>query len=449
MSIAPQELSSASSSNPTATSTSINRPGNQRLFSIETQILSDLKKQFDLGSLQNVDAGKARRMLEEKVEQLFLQREFVLPELEKRHIFFAVLNDILGYGPLEPLLKDPQITEIMVNGASCVSIERQGVITQIPSYFRDNQHLMFIIQKIINWSGHTIDSSNLMVDTRLPDKSRVNIILPPLAVHGPALTIRKFAKEPYSLDHLVQIGTLPPNVASFLQLCVQQKMNILTSGGTGTGKTTLLGALAAYMPLNDRIVSIENPVELQYKQWNVVQLETKVPNAQGKGEITQRDLLRNALRMRPDRIIIGEVRGSESFDMLQAMNTGHEGSMTTVHSNSPRDALARIENMALMAAMDLPLAAIREQIASAINLIIQLRRSGDGTRRIVSVHEVVGMESKVVTLQEIFTYKAGRGLTGDQQGLLQPTGIRPQFESRLLEKGIKLPNEWFMPPRWQ
>ncbi|MEW6621466.1 MAG: CpaF family protein, partial [bacterium] len=347
---------------------------------------------------------------------------------------------ILGLGPIEPLLKDPSISEIMVNGPNQIYVERQGKIERTKVTFNDNTHLLHIIDRIVSPIGRRVDESVPYVDARLKDGSRVNVIIPPLSLKGPILTIRKFFKEKLEIGDLIRFGTLTPNMGEFLKVCVGARLNIIVSGGTGSGKTTTLNVLSSFIPADERIVTIEDSAELQLQQEHIITLETRPPNIEGKGEITTRDLVRNALRMRPDRIIVGEVRSGEALDMLQAMNTGHDGSLTTVHSNSPRDTLSRIETMTLMAGMELPVRAIREQIASAIDLIVHQQRLQDGSRKITNITEVQSMENDVIVLQDIFVFEQK---TVDEKGKvigeLKPTGIKPKFYPVFEERGIKPP----------
>jgi len=350
----------------------------------------------------------------------------------------AVSDDILGYGPLQSFLADGTVTEIMVNGDKPIFIEQDGLLSETGTRFHSEDHLRRVIERIVGQVGRRIDESSPMVDARLPDGSRVNAIIPPLAVDGPALTIRKFSKDPFQVTDLVRMGTMTDGIAEFLEACVRGRLNILISGGTGTGKTTLLNVVSGFIPEDQRIVTIEDAVELQLHQRHFVRLESRPPNVEGKGHITIRDLVRNALRMRPDRIVVGEVRGGETLDMLQAMNTGHDGSLSTVHANSPRDAVARIETMVLMSGLDLPLRAIREQTASALDMIVHLSRMRDGSRRITHITEVVGMEGEIVTLQDIFSfdYEAGVDEDGRISGSVRPTGLRPQFVDQLAGVGV-------------
>jgi pilus assembly protein CpaF len=351
-----------------------------------------------------------------------------------------VEDDVLGHGPLQRLLDDPSVTEIMVNGPDMIYVEQDGKLVRSSAHFTSEEHLRRMIERIVSRVGRRIDESSPLVDARLADGSRVNAVIPPLAFNGSSLTIRKFAKDPYKVDDLVAFGTLSIEMAELLRACVEARLNIIVSGGTGTGKTTLLNVLSSFIPEGERIVTIEDAVELQLQQDHVVRLESRPPNIEGRGEIGIRDLVRNALRMRPDRIVVGEVRGGECLDMLQAMNTGHDGSLSTVHANSPRDAIARLETLVLMAGMDLPLRAIREQVASAVDVIVQLSRLRDGTRRVTFVTEVQGMEGQTVTLQDAvwFDYSAGVDGRGRFLGKPIPTGVRPRFTDKFIELGITL-----------
>jgi pilus assembly protein CpaF len=355
---------------------------------------------------------------------------------------------VLGYGPIERLLDDPSISEIMVNGPDQIYVERDGRLKLDPASFTGEAQLRRVIDRIVSGVGRRIDESSPLVDARLPDGSRVNAVIPPLAVGGSVLTIRKFEREPFTADDLVQLGTMTPAMLQLLDACVRARLNVIVSGGTGTGKTTLLNVLSSFIPEEERIVTIEDAVELQLQQDHVVRLESRPPNIEGRGEIAIRDLVRNALRMRPDRIVIGECRGGETLDMLQAMNTGHEGSISTVHANSPRDAVARLETLVLMAGMDLPLRAIREQISSAIDLIVQVSRMRDGTRRITRITEVQGMEGDVVTLQDAFVFDHSAGVDADGRvlGHAVPTGVRPRFVERFHDSGIDVPTDVFRVP---
>ncbi len=365
----------------------------------------------------------------------------MLSDTERRQLASQIRDDILGHGPIQAFLDDPTVTEVMVNGLDFIYIERDGKLTKTRTRFMSEPHLRRVIDRIVTSVGRRIDESSPMVDARLQDGSRVNAIIPPLAVDGATLTIRKFAADPFQVDDLIEIGTLTPLVAELCSAVVRGKLNVIISGGTGTGKTTLLNVLSGFIPGDERIVTIEDAVELQLHQDHVIRLESRPPNVEGRGEVTIRDLVRNALRMRPDRIVVGETRGGEALDMLQAMNTGHDGSLATVHSNSPRDAIARLETLVMMAGVDLPSRAIREQIASAVDLIVQLTRMRDGSRRITSIAEVVGMEGELVTLQDIFEFDYGAGIDegGRFRGSIRPTGIRPRFSDKLADYGIELP----------
>ena len=381
-------------------------------------------------------------------EELVLDRT-PLSRDERIRIERELTDDILGYGPLEPYLRDDTVSEIMVNGAYDIYVERGGKIEEVDLTFTDDAHVLRIIDRIVSQVGRRIDESSPMVDARLPDGSRVNAIIPPLSLRGPILTIRKFSRDPYSLTDLAAFGTLTPAAAEFLAHCVRGKANMLVSGGAGSGKTTLLNALSAYAPANERIVTIEDAAELQLQQRHVVSLESRPPNIEGQGEVRIRDLVRNALRMRPDRIIVGEVRGAETLDMLQAMNTGHEGSLTTIHSNSPRDALHRLEMLTLMAGIELPLHAIREQISSAFDLVLHLVRLVDGSRRVSRITEITGMEGDIVTMQDIFIARAddedgfGRSSRFSLLGPLRTTGIVPGFLAKLATQGVDVPARLF------
>ncbi len=364
---------------------------------------------------------------------------------QRTNLIEDVANDALGLGPLQRLLDDPTVTEVMVNGPDHIYIERNGRILRTGSSFRSEERLRRVIERIVSRVGRRIDESSPLVDARLPDGSRVNAIIPPLAVSGSALTIRKFAADPFQIRDLVELGTVTEALGELLLACVQARLNIVVSGGTGTGKTTMLNVLSSFIPADDRVVTIEDAVELQLQQEHVVRLESRPPNIEGKGEVTIRDLVRNSLRMRPDRIVVGECRGGEALDMLQAMNTGHDGSLSTVHANSPRDAIARLETLSLMAGMDLPLRAVREQVASAIDLIIHVSRLRDGSRRVTHVTEVLGMEGDTVTLQDAFLFDYSQGLDdfGRFRGEIRATGIRPRFTDRFVELGIPLDQSVF------
>jgi len=404
---------------------------------------------LDVINLQALDQ-MSRQQIEAEVGDIVVEelakQNHALNHAERKQLVGDVLDELLGLGPLEPLLKDPTITDILVNGHASVFVERFGVLEPSPVRFKDERHLLRIIQKIVSAVGRRIDESSPMVDARLADGSRVNAIVPPLAIDGSTLSIRKFARVPISMERLVEIGSIPPPVAQVLEAVVASRRNVLISGGTGSGKTTLLNAMSAYIENRERIVTIEDSAELQLQQNHIVRLETRPPNIEGKGEIAQRDLVKNALRMRPDRIIVGEVRSGEAFDMLQAMNTGHDGSMTTVHANTARDALARVEQMVGMAGLDMPARSIRAQISSAIHVVIQVARLADGRRKLISVSELTGMEGDVITMQEIFHYRqTGLDSDGHVQGRFEATGIRPRFLDNVTAHGLTLPAELFRP----
>ncbi|OGO07455.1 MAG: type II secretion system protein E, partial [Chloroflexi bacterium RBG_13_60_13] len=406
----------------------------QLVYRFHQRLIDELEAE----KLEAMPPDKRRQAVQEAVKAL-LARES-LNALVRDAVAARVVDEVVGFGPIEPLLHDNSVSEVMVNAPDVVYFERDGKLYQSDVCFRDAKHVMQIIERIIAPLGRRVDESSPMVDARLPDGSRVNVIIPPLSPRSPTLTIRKFRADKMTMEDLVAVGTITPELGQFIGACVEVRLNILLSGGTGSGKTTLLNALSGFIPDTERIVTIEDPLELKMQQPHVVSLEARPANIDGKGEVAQRDLLRNALRMRPDRIIIGEVRGGEAFDMLNAMNTGHEGSLSTIHANSPRDGLARMENMVLMANLDLPQQAIREQIASALHLLIQIARFRDGTRRITHVTEVSGMEGTVVTLQDIFRFRQhGVNEDGRIVGELQSTGIRPTFTELFDMAGVRLP----------
>lgn len=403
---------------------------------LHKQILSEMKDDNVEEIIPKLDAMAIEIMKEDESFRGKIDRKKVVDEL---------INDLTGFGPINPLLMDEEVTEVMVNGPNQVYVERKGKIELTGVQFRDNEHVMNVIEKIVSPIGRRIDESSPMVDARLPDGSRVNAIIPPLALNGPTITIRKFSKDPYTIEDLIKFGTVTREMAIFLEACVKANLNIFVSGGTGSGKTTTLNVLSNFIPSNQRIVTIEDAAELQLGQDHVISLESRPPNIEGKGAILIRDLVRNSLRMRPDRIVIGEVRGGEALDMLQAMNTGHDGSLATGHSNSPRDMIARLETMVLLAGVDLPIRAIREQIAGAVDLIIQQSRLKDGTRRIVNITEVQGLEGDVIVLQDIFSYRQdGVDENGKIIGKLIPTGVRPKFYEQLEASGIHIPASVFI-----
>ncbi|MEY2462123.1 MAG: pilus assembly protein CpaF [Acidimicrobiaceae bacterium] len=388
-----------------------------------------------------------RRRVHEQLHAALAQERAPLSAADKAQLIQDVSDDILGYGPIDRLLKDEEVTEVMVNGPDLVYVEKAGRLEKTSASFVDDTHLRRIIDKIVGQIGRRIDESSPMVDARLPDGSRVNAVIHPLAIGGPFLTIRKFSKDPYQIDDLIRFGTLNAHAARFVQACVVGRLNIIVSGGTGTGKTTTLNVLSSFIPADERIVTVEDAKELQLHQEHVLAMEARPPNIEGRGQVTIRDLVKNCLRMRPDRIVVGECRAGEALDMLQAMNTGHDGSITTVHSNTPRDTLARIETMTLMSGFDLPIRAIREQMASALDLIVHLTRLRDGTRRITHITEVQGMEGDVITLQDVFLFDYGMGVDehGRFRGHLKATGVRPKFTEKLADLGIRLGAEVFQP----
>ena len=386
-----------------------------------------------------------RRRVQEQLQSALAKERAPLSAADKAQLIQDVSDDILGYGPIDRLLKDQDITEVMVNGPNRVYVERRGKLELSNVTFVDESHLRRIIDKIVGIVGRRIDESTPMVDARLLDGSRVNAVIHPLAIGGPFLTIRKFSADPFTVDDLIGFGSLTPATARFLQACVVGRLNVIVSGGTGTGKTTMLNVLSSFIPTDERIVTVEDAKELQLHQDHVLAMEARPPNIEGRGEITIRDLVRNTLRMRPDRIVVGECRGGEALDMLQAMNTGHDGSITTVHSNSPRDTLARLETLTLMSGFDLPIRAIREQMASALDVIVHISRLRDGTRRVSHIAEVQGMEGDVITLQDLFLFDFGMGVAEDgrYKGILKSTGIRPKFAEKLADLGIRLGADLF------
>jgi pilus assembly protein CpaF len=394
---------------------------------------------------RRLSEGDLRLRVTDQLHSALAKEKAPLSAADKAQLIQDVSDDILGYGPIDRFLKDSEITEVMVNGPESVFVERHGKIERVPVSFVDDTHLRRIIDKIVGQVGRRIDEATPMVDARLPDGSRVNAVIHPLAIGGPFLTIRKFAADPFQVEDLISFGTINAAVARFVEACVVGRLNVIVSGGTGTGKTTTLNVLSAFIPDEERIVTIEDAKELQLHQEHVLSLESRPPNIEGRGEVTIRDLVKNALRMRPDRIVVGECRSGEALDMLQAMNTGHDGSITTIHSNSPRDTLSRIETMTLMAGFDLPIRAIREQMASALDLIVHLTRLRDGTRRVTHVTEVQGMEGDVITLQDIFLFDYGMGVDEDGRfkGHLKATGIRPKFAEKLQDLGIRLSADLF------
>jgi pilus assembly protein CpaF len=394
---------------------------------------------------KNISDSELSLRVRGEVQSIINQKAYPLTVIEKSNIIDDLINDVTGYGPIEEFLDDEEITEIMVNNPQKIYIEKAGKIHLTNKTFLDEAHLLQIISKIVGKVGRRIDEASPYVDARLPDGSRVNVIVHPLALNGPVLTIRKFSSDPFTIEDLVKMGTCTQKVADFLEICTKGRINIICSGGTGTGKTTTLNVLSSFIPNDERIITIEDAAELKLNQEHVIRLESRPPNIEGKGEVTIRDLVRNALRMRPDRIIIGEVRGGEALDMLQAMNTGHDGSLSTIHANSSRDVLSRLETMVLMAGMEIPIKAIREQVASAVDLIVHMNRLKDGTRRFARISEVQGMEQDTITLQDLFLFDYSMGIDseGRFKGIIKSTGLRPRFLERLKDFGIVLPNELF------
>jgi pilus assembly protein CpaF len=407
-------------------------------FRIQTRVIQDLDPKLDLANQVEV-----RRQIEEIFGRVIDEEGLALTRAERVRMLEQITDEIIGLGPMEPLLRDETVTEIMVNGPRQVYIERSGRLELTNVVFQNDDHVMRIIDRIIAPIGRRIDESSPMVDARLTDGSRVNAIIPPLSLIGPVITVRKFSASPFTVDDLIRFGTSTPEMFDFLRACVEARLNIFVSGGTGSGKTTTLNVLSSFIPNDERIITVEDAAELQLRQEHVVTLESRPPNIEGRGAVPIRELVRNCLRMRPDRIIVGECRGGEALDMLQAMNTGHDGSMSTGHANSPRDMLARLETMVLMAGVDLPLRAIREQVSSAVDLIVHQSRLKDGTRRIVNITEVQGMEGDVIVMQDVFVFEQTGVVEGKIQGRLRPTGIRPKFVEKFDVMGIHLPRGLF------
>jgi pilus assembly protein CpaF len=411
---------------------------------LKSRVHNRLFEYLDLSQLPRVSEEKVTREIAQLTRRILDEEQVPLTEDDRAQLVREVQHEVFGLGPLEPLLKDPAVCDILVNGPHSIFVERHGKLEKTVARFKDDAHLMKIIEKITTSVGRRVDESSPMVDARLADGSRVNVIVPPLAIDGPSMSIRRFALDPLTSDDLVESGSLTPGVITLCDAIVRCRLNVLVSGGTGSGKTTLLNILSSFVPETERVVTIEDSAELQLRQEHVVRLETRPANIEGKGRITQRELVINALRMRPDRIIVGEVRGGEALDMLQAMNTGHDGSITTIHANTARDALTRIETMVAMTGLSIPSRAVRQQIASAIDVVIQLARLADGSRRLISLQELTGMEGEVVTMQEIFTFEqTGVDEHGRIQGEIVPTGIRPRFAERLARSSVKLPADIF------
>lgn len=411
-------------------------------FDLKTRVQNKLLAELD-PSMDITRTDEVRRTILDLFEQILTEENIVLSRPERQKLFEQIAAEILGFGPLQPLLEDDTITEIMVNGPKNVYAERKGKIHRVPITFESNDHVMRVIDRIVAPLGRRIDESSPYVDARLPDGSRVNAVIPPISLVGPTLTIRKFSKNPITVEQLIQFGSITPEAVQFLKACVEARLNVVISGGTGSGKTTLLNVMSSFIPGDERIITIENAAELQLRQEHVVTLESRPANIEGRGEITIRDLVINSLRMRPERIIVGECRGGETLDMLQAMNTGHDGSMTTAHANTPRDAISRIETMCLMAGMDLPVRAIREQISSAVDVICQQERMRDGTRKVTYITEVGGMEGDIVTMTDIFLFEQSGIESGKIIGRLRPTGLRPKFMDKIEAAGIHLPPSIF------
>lgn len=412
---------------------------------IHTKIIEEINNNSFKENVAEEQEENLEKDISEIIERFLEEEGTFITKLEKQKLISEIIDETIGFGPINQFIHDPSVSEIMVNGPDKVYLEKKGKLVLSDVTFKDDQHIMRVIEKIVAPLGRRIDESSPMVDARLPNGSRVNVIIPPLSLNGPTITIRKFSEKPFTVKDLINFGTVTPDVAILLKACVEGRLNIVVSGGTGSGKTTTLNVISSFIPEDERIVTIEDAAELQMMQDHVIRLETRPPNIEGKGAITIRDLVRNSLRMRPDRIIVGEVRSGEALDMLQAMNTGHDGSLTTGHANSPRDMLARLETMVMMAGMELPMKAIREQVASAIDLIVQQSRMRDGSRRITHITEVTGMEGDVITMQDIFLFKQhGRDERGRITGELLPTGIKPKFVEKLEDAGIKLPNDVFI-----
>ncbi|HJP92073.1 MAG TPA: CpaF family protein [Pyrinomonadaceae bacterium] len=418
--------------------------GQHSFQEMKSRLHRTLINRMDLTKLSTLTPEQVHAEVSRLAETVLAQEAMPLSVAERDRLVSDVQHELFGLGPLEPLLKDPTISDILVNSHSTIYIERRGKIEATNVRFKDDEHLMRVIERIVSSVGRRIDESSPMVDARLQDGSRVNAIIPPLSIDGPVLSIRRFGSDPLRMNALIENKALTKDIADMLQMVVTARLNVLISGGTGAGKTTLLNALSAFIPESERIVTIEDSAELQLQQPHVVRLETRPPNIEGRGEVTQRDLVRNALRMRPDRIVIGEVRGGEAIDMLQAMNTGHDGSLTTIHANTPRDAMSRLETMIQMTGMRLSDRAMRQQIASAINLVVQVARLSDGSRRVTSISEITGMEGETITMQEIFQYeRTGVDSQGQVVGRFRPTGIRPRFAERLKTCGLQLPRVFF------
>ncbi len=441
----PPAASAPPAARPAAASTSAGM-GNEELRKLKQWLIGRIASNYEDAAMLKQDEATKKDM-EMRLLEAFASTRVVLPESARTDLIRDVMDEFFGFGPIQPLLDDVSVSEVMVNGPGRVYVERKGKLVLTPVKFDDNEHVRRIIDRIILPLGRRVDVDNPLVDARLPDGSRVNAVIPPVAVDGSSITIRKFGTKKLTVEDLIKFGSMTPGIAEFLKACVISRLNIVVSGGTGSGKTTLLNVLSGFIPEDERIVTIEDAAELKLNQDHVVRLESKKPNLDGKGEVTIRELVKNSLRMRPERIVVGECRGGETLDMLQAMNTGHDGSLTTLHANTPRDSISRIETMSLMAGLDMPLKVIREQIASAVELIVQQSRLRDGSRKITYVTEVVGMEGETVVLQDIFKF-VEEGVDANEKiiGAIQPTGLRPMFTPKLDAAGFRLPPEIFIPP---
>src|SRR5689334_16159236 len=431
---------------PSAQPTAANPLHSEKLLDAKVRLHRRLIEEINLSALDKLPEDEIRSHVQQLVAQYVLVERLALNTQELNDFVSEILDEMTGLGPLEPLLKDPTISDILINGHECVYVERAGMLEPLAVRFKDEQHLLRIINKIVSAVGRRVDESHPLCDARLQDGSRVNVAVRPIGVDGPLVSIRKFSKKPLNLNKLVEVGAMRPQMAELLAAAVKARITTIISGGTGSGKTTMLNALSAFISEKERLITIEDAAELQLQQPHVGRMETRPPNIEGKGEIRQRDLVKNALRMRPDRVILGECRGEEAFDMLQAMNTGHEGSMATIHANTPRDAISRLEQMIGMAGMPMTVASIRGQIANAVQMVVQLSRQSDGKRKVTSIAEVTGLEGDIIQMQEIFKFvRTGTGANGEVEGNFQATGVRPRFLSHLANQGIKIPGNYFDP----
>jgi pilus assembly protein CpaF len=420
------------------------QPGQDQMRDIKVRIHSELIERLDLAALGALGPQRAGEVIRSVIVQLLAAEGLPLTREDRRRLEAEITSEVLGFGPLDPLLKDDTVSDILVNNSKQIYVERRGKLELAEVQFRDDDHLIQIIDRIVSQVGRRVDAASPMVDARLPDGSRVNAVIPPIALDGPALSIRRFGRDPYQIQHLISFGSQTREMAAFFEAVVKARQNIIVSGGTGSGKTTLLNCLSSFIPHDERVVTIEDAAELQLQQPHVVRLETRPPNLEGKGQITSRDLVRNCLRMRPDRIVVGEVRGGEALDMLQAMNTGHDGSITTLHANTPRDCLSRLEMMILMAGVELPVQAMRQQISSAVNVIVQQQRLRDGTRKVTKVTEIIGMEGDIISSQDIFQFRqTGVDAAGKVLGFFECTGIRPRCAEALESAGIQFGADFF------